>query len=207
MFVMQAPSIKGRPCGHTEQWFMENRDFHAINAPNLSSTNPNSKSMKIVIIDTSVKVVRIIHFNELRKHNSVEHSKIYKCPKCSSSFKRSRHLDEHLQSKHESTRSFICTHCPSPQPKFAYKRNLNAHIMTSHEGFYFPCYKPGCPAKFSSNQRLQRHIEKHQEIGTKPRVSRSRIKPDSPLPKRIKEDAWETDSQSSIIALLNAKES
>ncbi|VDL57429.1 unnamed protein product [Hymenolepis diminuta] len=112
---------------------------------------------------------------------------------------------------------------------FASKRSLQAHIRAVHASKVrrYPCTHIDCPAILSTKQKLQAHLARHQEAESNLEVVRVFQRPSlhprctrfsslsdhkaqsSPkrqrkcVPLRDMQEAWETDSQSSILAALN----
>ncbi|KAL7064768.1 hypothetical protein AAHC03_05760 [Spirometra sp. Aus1] len=111
---------------------------------------------------------------------------------------------------------------PSPAPvAFTAKRNLVAHIRSVHSSELrrFACPYPYCPALLSTQQKLSLHLRRHANPTSQVSVSqrpstllqrRSRLLAGAGVPPRrrkcvpLKElnEAWETDSQSSVLSLL-----
>ncbi|VDD79868.1 unnamed protein product [Mesocestoides corti] len=126
-------------------------------------------------------------------------------------------------------RTFVCTYCSpgpttsaTPAVAFTARRNLLAHIRSAHasEMRRFPCTHISCPAILSSKQKLAAHLKRHSKthpsapirVFQRPSLAKTRLQPAIPQavpPKRRKcvplcdlQEAWETDSQSSIPSLL-----
>nr|CDS28795.1 zinc finger protein [Hymenolepis microstoma] len=117
-----------------------------------------------------------------------------------------------------------------PKPvAFASKRSLQAHVRAVHASKLrrYPCTHIDCPAILSTKQKLQAHLSRHEEAASnlevvrvfqRPSLHPRRTRFTSPsdhetqssprrrrrcVPLRDMLEAWETDSQSSILAALN----
>ncbi|VDO03585.1 unnamed protein product [Rodentolepis nana] len=151
-------------------------------------------------------------------HLPLKERKVFICPHCSGS---------NVTGTNEETGE---ADIDVPKPvAFASKRSLQAHIRAVHaiKLRRFPCTYINCPAILSTKQKLQAHLSRHKEAASNLEVIRVFQRPSlhprwtrfsSPLdheaqssPKRRRKcvplrdmrEAWETDSQSSILAALN----
>ncbi|VDK39995.1 unnamed protein product [Taenia asiatica] len=159
-------------------------------------------------------IERFENFIELRKHISKYHpNHKFICKICHHRFSRRAHLLEHELSHApvEERRKFVCTDCSSVLPNpvaFTSKRGLVAHTRAVHSSEIrrFPCTQPSCPAILSTKHRCTRasapvpSLTTSYQTNSKDGSQRPRRQKCVPL--RDLQEPWETESQSSVIALL-----
>lgn len=80
------------------------------------------------------------------------------CAVCQKVFPTKQHLNTHKKSHDEMRDVFHCDHGGCPRYYF-YERNLSQHASSYHGGVRFPCVASGCQRRFSSKQKLQRHVQ------------------------------------------------
>lgn len=97
----------------------------------------------------------------LKKHNSLHTEYRYTCQHCSTKFRTSARLKDHVKRSHTFVKDYKCNQCDE---EFYRKKGLDHHIVSKHLGIRYHCGVTGCNSTLSRKDAYITHLRSHTSL-------------------------------------------